>query len=140
PQFQIDLIGADQIRVESKHIEIGQQEVRDALMAVLSSRLQEVSSIRIRSLNVQIPRAIKAWPGDYNLQFPVVQEAQVHHLDWLVQHLVDDKSWTLVYAPANVGANRTSIHKITVHLELEMQVPVARTHLPRGTLLKHGDF
>lgn len=139
PHHRIEVEGAERIKIKSQFMEISAETVKNAFRDAMEASLGEVNDLRITVEKLSMPRSIRLWPGDYRISFPLVENAHVLHLDWLLENYTG--SQTIVVDCYEVGSDhKLASARAQVRLALEKQLPVSKRHLPRGTILKHEFF
>jgi len=137
-RFDIQIEGPSIIRLLSDSMEIQRREVEEELMHVLERGLDHNQKVVIKSLFIR--PGIKVFPGELSWRFEDIEPILVdlNQLSWQQNQAVREVNVSL--ESRNHGVSSEVRFKIRFRLSALLKVPVARTTIPQGDILRSEKF
>lgn len=140
PQAAVTITGKDIITVFADSVDVDQETVRRSLQDAIRLRFGEIPDLRITVTKIQLASPIKTRPGDYHLEFPLLETENPRDVDWVVQRLNGTVTFDVRYVPDGEPARAASTFWTTAMISIEKKIPTAHKNLAAGKILSIDDF
>ncbi len=137
---QIEVKGADQVKITTGHVEIDADAVKARLADELAAAFDADARYAVAVEKVTLTGKAKLRPNDYVIDFPTLADLGGRTRDWLVRHLNGAHPLPVRFSPQSSTAGEVTQVTASVTFTLSERLPVTRRAMAAGEILTVDAF